>query len=91
MSVAKTLAGRRISNLLLRPVVRKNLIWITQQSSRVDRTATPYSFDFSGVQNRPWIRREVMGECKGYSKGAALHLKTDRGPLIILQVVKEYA
>jgi len=36
------------------------------------RTGTQYSFDFSGVQNRPWIRREVLGECKGYTKGAAL-------------------
>jgi hypothetical protein len=36
------------------------------------RTGKQYSFDFSGVQSRPWVGREVLGECKGYTKGTAL-------------------
>jgi hypothetical protein len=32
----------------------------------------PYSFDFSGVYTVGYDRREVLGECKGYSKGSGL-------------------
>jgi len=36
------------------------------------RTGKQYSFDFNGVQSRQWVRREVLGECKGYTKGTGL-------------------
>ncbi len=36
------------------------------------RTGQSYSFDFCGVYNHPWVRTEVFGECKGYSKAGGL-------------------
>jgi hypothetical protein len=36
------------------------------------RTGRQYSFDFSGVYNQRWRHSEVLGECKGYSKGGSL-------------------
>lgn len=36
------------------------------------RNGSQFSFDFSGVYNHPWQKREVFGECKGYTKGSNL-------------------
>ena len=43
-----------------------------EKTSFESRTGKLYSFDFNGVYNHPLDRREVFGECKGYSRGAGL-------------------
>jgi LysM domain len=42
------------------------------KTSFTTRTGKQYSFDFSGVYSDPLVGREVLGECKGYSKAAGL-------------------
>ena len=43
-----------------------------EKTSFKARTGSEYSFDFSGVYNQRWQHNEVLGECKGYSKGGGL-------------------
>jgi hypothetical protein len=43
-----------------------------EKMSFTGRTGKSFSFDFSGIYKQPWQSREVLGECKGYSKGGGL-------------------